>query len=50
MEYGEFIAWLGVMRKQSEPVTVGPDSWQGVENDSWWAEGRRARDQARAER
>jgi hypothetical protein len=50
MEWGVFLGWLGVMKRQAEGTQTSPDSWRGVENDPWWAEQRRKREEERAQR
>ena len=44
MGWGEFIDWLGVMRRQTTPVQADPGSWQGVEHDPEWQRMKAERD------
>jgi hypothetical protein len=45
MGWKEFQSYIKAMNKQNEVKTTSPDSWAGVENDSWWANARRERDE-----
>lgn len=47
MGWREFEGWLGVMRAQTEPKGVAPDSWSGSESDSWWQQARADRERDR---
>lgn len=42
MGWREFRAWIRVMNGQREVeagrAQTNPDSWDGQENDQWWAE------------
>jgi hypothetical protein len=50
MEWRVFIGWLETMRRQIEGVKTSPDSWAGSENDAWYQEQRRKREEQRARR
>lgn len=47
MGWVELMGWLEVVRKQTEPRTVSPESWEGADSDPQWQEMRRIRDEAR---
>lgn len=47
MEWALFLAWLKTMRNQIEGTQTSPDSWKGSENDAWYQEQRRKREEAR---
>jgi hypothetical protein len=44
MGWVELMGWLDVMRVQTEPRTVTPESWEGASEDPWWREARAKRD------
>lgn len=48
MGWREFIGWLEVLDRQNKPPEVDPGSWQGADQDPWWQQARRERDEMRA--
>lgn len=47
MEWDVFKGWLETLKRQVDGTHVTPDSWKGVENDAWWQEQRRLREERR---
>lgn len=51
MGWREFWAWVRECRELREAKarahTADPESWDGAENDGWWAEARAKRDRMR---
>lgn len=54
MGWRELRAWMVVLNKQRAAEAgrdrTDPDSWDGYENDPWWAEQRHKRDEIRGVR
>lgn len=47
MEWDVFKGWLQTMKRQVEGTKTSPDSWRGVENDPFFVEQRRKREEKR---
>lgn len=47
MGWLELLAWLRVLNKQVKGAQTTPESWENSEQDPWWAEQRRIRDEER---
>ena len=47
MGWGEFTAWLRAMKREVTPREVDPGSWEGADQDPWWQQARRERDEKR---
>lgn len=45
MGWGEFTAFIEAMNRQNTPPEQDVGSWKGTENDRWWVEERRKRDE-----
>jgi hypothetical protein len=44
----EFYGWVEQMgREYAEEHEQSPDSWKNTDNDGWWQEARRKRDESR---
>ena len=47
MGWGEFIGWLRAMKREDEAMEPSPGSWAGADQDPWWQQARRERDEKR---
>jgi hypothetical protein len=43
----EFYGWVDQAHREQDGQHVDPDSWEAAEQDQWWQEARRRRDEAR---
>lgn len=49
MGWKRFTSWLEVMKRQNAPPELDPGSWVGTENDPWWVNERKKRDESRGQ-
>ena len=47
MGWIELLGWLKVMHRQQKGTQASPDSWAGADQDPFWTEARRKREEER---